>query len=233
MYKKISFIIPVFNEIKTVPQVIEKIKAADVLGLEKEIILIDDYSTDGTKEYLKNISEPNIKVFFQERNQGKGACLKLGFAQATGDIIIIQDADLEYDPADVSKIIDVFQKNPNVNVVYGSRYLTKSTDHKFWHTKFNQLFTVFSNLLTGQHLTDVMTCYKAFRRDVLDKIYPKLESKRFGFEPEVTLKIARLGIKITEVPISYNSRGKSEGKHMDLGGQIESLLILIKYWIKK
>jgi glycosyltransferase involved in cell wall biosynthesis len=228
MYKKISFIVPVFNEIKTVPQIIEKIKAADVSGLVKEIILVDDYSTDGTREYLKNISEPNIQVFFKEQNQGKGACLKLGFAQATGDIVIIQDADLEYDPAEVGKIIDVFQKDPKVSVVYGSRYLTKSHEHKFWHTKFNQLFTAFSNLLTGQHLTDIMTCYKAFDRAVLNKIVPMLRSQRFGFEPEVTVLISKLGYKIKEVPISYIPRNTKEGKHMNFKANLECLLVLVK-----
>jgi len=231
MYNKISFVVPVYNEIKTLEQVLTKIKQADVRGLDKEIVLVDDKSTDGSREFLQRLNDPDTKIILQPENKGKGACLKTGFAKASGDLIIVQDADLEYDPADVGKIIDVFL-NSDTNVVYGSRYLVKNNSLKFWHTFFNKFFTSFSNLLTGQHLTDVMTCYKAFNRQALDKILPMLESQGFGFEPEVTVKISKLGYQISEVPIAYQPRKKADGKHMDLGSQIESFLILLKYWLK-
>ena len=165
-----------------------------------------------------------------EKNQGKGAAIHTGFAKASGDIAVIQDADLEYDPKDLEKVLQPFLES-EAKVVYGSRYLNPSRALGFWHSFFNQLFTSFANFLIGQKITDIMTCYKAFNREVLDEIVPKLESQRFGFEPEVTAKVSKLGYKIIEVPVSYNPRSRHQGKHMNFQGQVESLLALLKYTV--
>jgi len=231
-YRKVSIVIPIYNERGTIEQVLNQVRQAEVLGLEKEIILIDDNSTDGTKEFLRNLNDSSLKIIFQDTNQGKGAALHTGFATATGDIAVIQDADLEYDPAEIAKVLEPIVKS-NAQVVYGSRYLNPRQALGFWHSFFNKLFTNFGNILIGQKITDLMTCYKAFSREVLDQITPRLESERFGFEPEVTAKVSRLGYKIIEVPISYQPRSKHQGKHMNFQGQIESLWALLKYTLIK
>jgi glycosyltransferase involved in cell wall biosynthesis len=231
-YRKVSIVIPIYNEQATIEQVLDLVKKVSVLGLEKEIILVDDFSTDGTREILEKIHEPNIKVIFLPENQGKGAALHSGFIAATGDIALIQDADLEYDPHEIEKVLRPFFEY-NAQVVYGSRYLEPTTGLNFLHTQFNKLFTNVGNILMSQRITDIMTCYKAFSREVVDKVFdkvfPTLESKRFGFEPEVTAKVTKLKYKIFEVPISYKPRNHHQGKHMNFRGQIDSLLALIKY----
>jgi glycosyltransferase involved in cell wall biosynthesis len=227
-YKKVSIVVPVYNEKGTIEQVLELVKKANVLNLEKEIILVDDFSTDGTREYLESLIDPSLKIIYHQKNQGKGAALHTGFASATGGIVVVQDADLEYDPAEIEKVLKPFFER-QASVVYGSRYLDPSQGLGFWHSFFNKSFTQVGNILIGQKITDIMTCYKAFSREVLNKIVPKLESERFGFEPEITAKVSRLGYKIVEVPISYQPRTKNEGKHMNFQGQIESLLALVKY----
>ncbi len=227
-HQKVSIVIPVYNEKETIEQVLSGVRSAGVLSLEKEIILVDDFSTDGTREILENLNDPNLKIIYQNENRGKGAALHAGFAAATGDIAVIQDADLEYDPIEIEKVLKPFF-DTEAKVVYGSRYLNPSQGLGFWHSFFNRLFTSVGNFLIGQKITDIMTCYKAFDREVIDKVFSKLESQRFGFEPEVTAKISKLGYAIYEVPISYQPRSKNEGKHMNFQGQIESLLALIKY----
>ncbi len=229
---KVSIIIPVYNERSTIEQVLAEVKKASVLGLEKEIILIDDYSTDGTREFLRNLNDPNAKIFLQDKNRGKGAALHRGFDEATGDIIIVQDADLEYDPAEIQKVLKPLVDS-QAEVVYGSRYLDQSEGLGFWHSQFNKIFTLVGNILIGQNITDLMTCYKAFSRKALNSVKDKLQSERFGFEPEVTARITKAGYKIMEVPISYKPRSRGEGKHMNFKGQIESLGALIKYSLKK
>jgi glycosyltransferase involved in cell wall biosynthesis len=229
-YKKVSIIIPVYNERSTIEQVLAQVKLALTAGLEKEIILVDDCSTDGTTQMLKNLTDRSLKIFFHESNQGKGAALKTGFEQASGDIVVIQDADQEYDPAEIEKVIDPIVHS-GAQVVYGSRYLKPSEGLGFWHSFFNQVFTRVGNLLTGQKVTDLMTCYKAFNRAALNSFLSKLESRRFGFEPEVTARVSRAGFQIIEVPISYHPRSHTEGKHMNLKGELESLWSLIKYSI--
>jgi glycosyltransferase involved in cell wall biosynthesis len=229
---KISIIIPVYNEEKTIEELLNQVLKAPVLGSEKEIILVDDNSSDRTREFLKNLNNPDITIIYHDVNQGKGAAIHTGFAKATGDIVVIQDADLEYNPNEIESILQPFFSN-NAKVVYGSRYLKPSEVLGFWHSFFNRAFTYVGNLLIGQRITDLMTCYKAFSREVLDKILPNLESKRFGFEPEVTAKVSKLGYKIYEVPVSYNPRTVDEGKHMNLRGQLESLFALIKYSLLK
>lgn len=228
VYKKVSIVIPIYDEEKTIKQVLGAVRSANVLGLEKEIILVDDFSTDGTRAILQNLNDSTLKIIYLPENRGKGAALHEGFAAATGDIAVIQDADLEYDPAEIEKVLRPFIES-DAKIVYGSRYLVPSEGLGFWHSLFNKLFTQVGNILIGQKITDIMTCYKAFDREIIDKVFPTLESKRFGFEPEVTAKISKLGFKIMEVPISYQPRTHHQGKHMNFKGQIESLLALIKY----
>ena len=231
-YQKVSIIIPVYNERATIETLLSQVQAADTLGLEKEIILVDDHSTDGTKEFVKNLNYPKLKVLVHEKNQGKGGALHTGFDAATGDIVVIQDADLEYDPEEIHKVLQPFFDS-NAQVVYGSRYLNPSEGLGFWHSFFNKAFTQLGNLLIGQKITDLMTCYKAFTRPALSSFVSKLESKRFGFEPEVTARVSKAGFKIVEVPISYSPRSHGEGKHMNFKGQVESLGALIKYSLFK
>lgn len=227
-YETVSIVIPIYNERSTIERVLEQVKTASTFNLNKEIILVDDCSTDGTIALLKNLDDPSLKIYFHAQNQGKGAALKTGFEQAIGEIVMVQDADLEYDPAEIQKVLRPFLER-NADVVYGSRYLEPSAGLDFWHSLFNKSFTRFSNLLLGQAITDLMTCYKAFNRVALNQFLPRLKSKRFGFEPEVTARLAKAGFKIIEVPISYKPRSKGEGKHMNFKGQLESLAALIRY----
>jgi len=231
-YKKISVVIPVYNEINTIKDIIDQVILANTFNIEKEIIIVDDHSTDGTSELLLKLNHPAIKLLTLASNQGKGAALKKGFEVARGDIVVIQDGDSEYNPQELHKVIRPILEQ-SAKVVYGSRYLASSPGLGFWHSLFNKLFTRLGNALTGLDLTDLMTCYKAFDREVLNSFLQRLESKRFGFEPEVTARIAKAGFKIIEVPVSYKPRSSEEGKHMNLKGQVESLLALIKYSVFK
>ena len=209
---KVSVVIPVFNEKGTIEQVLNRVLAAPFPeGAETEILVVDDGSTDGTREILKGWPQSDhVLMIFQERNAGKGAALRAGFERATGDIVIVQDADLEYDPAEYPVLLGPILDG-RADVVYGSRFL--SGPHRvmfFWHYVGNRFLTLLSNVLTNLNLTDMETCYKVFKMEVLRKI--KLESDRFGFEPEITAKVARLGCRIFEVPISYSGRDYAEGK---------------------
>lgn len=229
-YSKVSIVIPVYNERRTILSVLDVVLKAPVCGLEKEIILVDDCSTDGTRDLLGEIKNPHVRLVFQKQNGGKGAALQSGFKHASGDIIIVQDADLEYDPFEYELLIEPFLKN-KAEVVYGSRYLKSGLRQvpRFWHTAFNKLFTMFSNALTNIYLTDAQTCYKVFSKKVLNKDMLNLQSKRFGFDPEFTSKIARGGYKIMEVPVSYYPRSSQAGKHMNFKSQLETVWCLIKY----
>lgn len=229
-YQKVSIIIPVYNELSTIQTVLDQVRSVPTYSLQKEIVLVDDHSTDGTAEFVKNLNDPQVRIFIHEQNQGKGGALHTGFKLATGDIVVIQDADLEYDPNEIESVLMPIM-DQDAEVVYGSRYLKQAAGLGFWHSFFNKLFTRFSNLLTGQSLTDIMTCYKAFSRTSLTLVVDRLESKRFGFEPEITMKISRAGLKIVEVPVNYFPRSKGQGKHMNFKGQVESLWALIKYSI--
>lgn len=208
---KISIIIPVFNEINTLKQILEKVENTEFCSLEKEIILVDDGSTDGTRELLRKDFEEKYKILFHAKNMGKGAAVRTALYYATGDIIAIQDADLEYNPADYDKLIKLII-NDKADVAYGSRFLdTESRKRfKFFQYMGNKSLTFFTNLLFGVGLTDMETCYKAFRADVIRNI--SVKSNKFDFEPEITAKILKLKYHLQEVPISYNGRCYSEGK---------------------
>jgi glycosyltransferase involved in cell wall biosynthesis len=223
---KLSVIVPVYNEQKTIEQVIHRIRAVN-LGLEKEIIVIDDGSTDGTREVLQSLTLPELQVVLQEKNEGKGSALRAGFDRAEGDIILIQDADLEYDPREYPRLLEPILDG-RADVVYGSRFL--GGPHRvlyFWHYIGNRFLTTFSNMLSNLNLTDMETCYKVFRRDVLRKI--RLKSPRFGFEPEVTVKLAKLRCRIYEVPISYSGRDYTEGKKIGWKDGLAALFHLIRF----
>ncbi len=222
---KISVVIPVYNEAKTISEVVSRVHAVP-LGLEKEIIIVDDGSTDGTKLRLEEISRGNnVRVICHERNQGKGAALRTGFKQVSGDIVIIQDADLEYDPKEYPKLLEPILDG-RADVVYGSRFL--GGPHRvlfFWHYMGNQFLTLISNALSNLNLTDMETCYKVFKSDVLKHI--TLKSNRFGFEPEFTVKIAKKRFRVYEVPISYSGRDYSEGKKITWRDGIAAIFTII------
>jgi glycosyltransferase involved in cell wall biosynthesis len=223
---KLSVIIPVYNEKNTVNKLIQLVQDVE-LEMEKEIILIDDGSTDGTREILKNLKFPNVKVKLHETNQGKGAALRTGFSLATGDFVIIQDADLEYDPREYSKLLTPLLDG-RADAVYGSRFLGgPHRVHFFWHYIGNKMLTTFSNILSNLNLTDMETCYKVFRKEILDKI--TLKSKRFGIEPEITLKLARQKCRIYEVPISYSGRDYAEGKKIGWKDGVAAIFHLIRF----
>ena len=206
---RLSVVIPVYNEVETIQEIVSRVQAVD---LEKEIIIVDDGSTDGTREHLQEISlaQKNVRVFYHDRNQGKGAALRTGFELTTGDIVIIQDADLEYDPTEYPVLLGPILDG-RADIVYGSRFL--GGPHRvlfFWRYLGNKFLTLLSNALTNLNLTDMETCYKVFRREVLSDI--QFKSNRFGFEPEFTAKIARKDFRIYETPISYSGRTYAEGK---------------------
>jgi glycosyltransferase involved in cell wall biosynthesis len=222
---KLSVVIPVFNERNTVPEVVRRVRQVD---LRKEIIIVDDCSTDGTRAVLQELPpSEDLKIIFQPWNMGKGAALRRGFEEVSGDIVVIQDADLEYDPADYPALIQPILDD-KADVVYGSRFL--GGPHRvlfFWHSVGNRLLTTFSNMLNDLNLTDMETCYKVFRTDVLRKI--RLRENRFGFEPEFTAKAARARCRIYEVPISYHGRDYAQGKKIGWKDGIAAVYFIIKY----
>ena len=222
----LSVIVPCFNEISTIETVISKIQNSPVET--KEIIIVDDYSTDGSRELLKKIDAKNIKKIFHKKNLGKGAALYSGIAIAEGEIIIIQDADLEYDPNEFPVVISPIIEN-KADVVYGSRF-QGGQPHRvvyFWHSVGNGFLTLLSNIFTDINLTDMETCYKAFRREIIKNI--KIEEKRFGFEPEITAKISKLNCRIYEVGISYYGRTYKEGKKIGWRDGIRAIWCILKY----
>jgi glycosyltransferase involved in cell wall biosynthesis len=222
---KLSVVIPVFNEQATIREIYECIKAVDI---DKEIIFVDDGSTDGSREILQSLAGDSTLIVLHDCNRGKGAALRSGFQHARGDIVIIQDADLEYDPSQYHKLIRPILDG-KADVVYGSRFVTG--DYRrvlfFWHMVGNNLLTLLSNLFTNINLTDMETCYKVFRRDVLEKI--TIEEDRFGFEPEITAKIAKLKLRIYEMGISYSGRTYSEGKKIGWKDGVSAVRCIIKY----
>jgi len=230
--EKVSIVIPVYNEMSTLVDILEEVKKADTLGLKKEIILVDDFSTDGTRDLLKKVSGPDIRVFYHEENKGKGAALRSGFSEATGDVIMIQDADLEYDPNEYKILLKLFVED-KADVVYGSRFKGSGSGRVmyFWHYMGNKFLTILSNMFTNINLTDMETCYKVFRKEILDQI--KIEENRFGFEPEITAKIAKIkGVRIYEVGISYFGRTYEEGKKIGWRDGVRALYCIIKYGLQ-
>ena len=224
---KLSIVIPVYNEKETI---LELIKKVDSVNLEKEIILVDDASTDGTRDILKSLGDKKYKIFFHDVNQGKGAALRTGFKHVTGNIVIVQDADLEYDPNEYGKLIAPILDG-KADVVFGSRFL--SGPHRvllFWHYLGNKILTTLSNIFSNLNLTDMETCYKVFKAEILKDL--NLKSNRFGFEPEFTAKVAKRKYKIYEVPISYYGRDYSEGKKITWKDGIVAIWCIIKYRLK-
>ncbi len=221
----LSVVIPIFNEEATLCTILARVTAIPV---PKEIILVDDCSTDGTHDILRSLQRAeDTKVVFKPVNEGKGAALRTGFAMATGDVVIIQDADLEYDPRDIPKLLKPIVEQ-RADVVYGSRFLGDELRDPSWLHRFgNALLTKASNLLTGYRLTDMETCYKAFRRDVLEGV--SIRQNRFGFEPEVTAKISRRGCRLIEIPISYDGRGYDEGKKIGLRDALNAFYCIVRY----
>ena len=208
---KVSIVMPCFNEIDTIEPIIQKVLQVE-LPLARELVIVDDYSTDGTRDYIQTLNDRDeIKVVLHEVNQGKGAALRTGFAHASGDIIIIQDADLEYEPNEYLKLLKPILDG-RADVVYGSRFAGGETHRVlyFWHSVVNKTLTLFSNMFTGLNLTDMEVCYKVFKREILEGM--TLKSNRFGFEPEFTVKVAKKKLRIYEVPISYSGRTYAEGK---------------------
>jgi glycosyltransferase involved in cell wall biosynthesis len=224
---KVSVLIPVYNEKNTVRQLVERVHAVDV-GVEKEILIVDDASTDGTREILKSLPMNDLRVLYHRENQGKGAAIRTGVNACSGEIIIVQDADLEYDPAEYPKLLKPILED-KADVVYGSRFVGGECHRVvyFWHYVGNKALTIISNMFTNLNLTDMETCYKVFRAQVLKGI--TLEENRFGFEPEVTAKMAKSQWRIYEVGISYYGRTYEEGKKIGWKDGVRALYCILKY----
>lgn len=241
----LSIIIPVYNEERTLQKLINAVEAV-VLPLKKEIILIDDGSTDGTREILKqlihsfnittfSVVNPQVdyRVIFQDKNKGKGAATKRGFQEATGDIVLIQDADLEYNPQEFPQLIKPITEG-RADVVYGSRFLKSEKTHGnniiYKHGYFvSKVLNSFSNVLSGVWLSDMYTCYKVFSKDAINKIHPRLKSKRFGIDPELTAWVGKLHLKVVEVPISYTGRTYGEGKKINWKDGLAAIWHIIRF----
>jgi len=225
--RKLSIVIPVYNEIKTIEALLAKVLSVE-LPLKKEIILVDDASTDGTRQFIETVSSNDVLTVLHENNQGKGAALRSGFKKATGDIVLIQDADLEYNPNEYPKLLKPILEG-KADVVYGSRFVG-SEAHRvlyFWHMLGNKFLTLLSNMFTNLNLTDMETCYKVFRRQIIDNLV--LKENRFGFEPEITSKVAKLKCRIYEVGISYSGRTYEKGKKIGWRDGVWALWCVIKY----
>jgi glycosyltransferase involved in cell wall biosynthesis len=227
---KLSVVIPVYNEAATIKVVIDRVRAA---SLEKEIIVVDDCSTDGTRQALESLpASPDLVLLFHEFNKGKGAALRTGFSEATGDVVVIQDADLEYDPREYQKMLQPILDG-RADVVYGSRFAGGECHRVlyFWHSVGNRFLTLLSNAVTNLNLTDMETCYKMFRREVIQTI--DLQEDRFGFEPEVTAKIAERCCRVYEVGISYSGRTYEEGKKIGWRDGLRAIWCILKYWPRR
>jgi glycosyltransferase involved in cell wall biosynthesis len=223
--KRLSIIIPVFNEEQTILPILKKIQSVKLPGLEKEIIIVNDGSTDKTAGLLKKTRIPRTRILHHEKNRGKGAAIRTAIPHATGDFVIIQDADLEYDPADYLKLLEPLLRNQG-DVVYGSRFLGAYRAFSFWNYAGNKFLTLFANLLFNASLTDIETGYKVFRGSVFRDL--NLKADRFDFDPEVTAKVLKRGLKIHEVPISYNARDFKHGKKITWRDGLIALFCLVR-----
>jgi glycosyltransferase involved in cell wall biosynthesis len=222
-YCKLSVIVPVYNERNTVAEAVQRARSVD-LPLDRELIVVDDGSTDGTRDLLPTLGDSKVQIVFHPANRGKTAAIRTGLAHATGDLVLIQDADLEYDPEDWSKLLTPVLEG-RARVVYGSRFTGRRRNMLVWSEIGNRFLCLLTNVLYGSRLSDVETCYKLFDRQVLQGI--TLRSERFGFEPEVTAKLLRAGESIVEVPISYDGRTRQEGKKISWRDGLETLRILV------
>ncbi len=236
----LSVVVPVYNEASTLPRILERI-AAD--RFPKEIVVVDDGSTDGTRAYLERVQRGEetlagpdgrpvpVRVLYQSRNMGKGAALRRGFSEVRGDIVLVQDADLEYDPRDYPKLLEPILQG-EADVVFGSRFLGgPQRVHLFWHYVGNRFVTLLSNVFTNLNLTDMETCYKAFRREVIEGIAPTLRSNRFGIEPELTAKVARRGYRIYETSITYHGRDYEAGKKITWRDGLAAIWHIVRFRI--
>jgi glycosyltransferase involved in cell wall biosynthesis len=225
MDAKLTLVMPAFNEVKTIEETIKKVVSQDFVN---QLIVVDDGSTDGTRELLNNLNHEKLKIIYHEFNQGKGAALHTGFKEAKGPFIGVQDADLEYDPSDLSKFLPPLL-NGHADAVFGSRFRSGEVGRVlyFWHSLGNRFLTTLSNMTTNINLTDMETCYKVIRKDKLDKI--ELKEKRFGFEPEITAKLASRGARIYEVGISYYGRTYDEGKKIGWKDGVRAVYCIFKY----
>jgi glycosyltransferase involved in cell wall biosynthesis len=226
--KTVSIVIPVYNEAKCIGEVLDRVRQAPSSGLTKELVIVDDGSSDGTREYLAGIQEKDTRCIFHERNQGKGAALRTGFAQASGDIIIVQDADFEYDPADYPQLLQPILEG-KADVVLSSRFLAGQAHRVlyFWHSMGNRGLTLLSNVFTNLNLTDMESGYKVFTRDVIKRV--TIQENRFGFEPEIVAKVARLHCRVYEVGVSYAGRTYQEGKKITWKDGVRALWCIVKY----
>jgi len=227
----LSVVIPCYNEKNTIEEIIKAVRESPYAN--KEIIIVDDFSTDGTRDILREkVEGKGVKVVYHDRNQGKGAALRTGFQHATGDIVIVQDADLEYDPNEYAQIVKPIAEG-KAEVVYGSRFMGGDAHRVvyYWHMVGNWVLTTISNMMTNINLTDMETCYKAFRRDIIDRI--RIEENRFGFEPEITAKVAKLKCRIYEVGISYYGRTYEEGKKICWKDGLRAIWCILKYNLLK
>lgn len=226
--KTLSIIIPVYNEKDTIEEIIRRIKDVPLKNIEKEIIVIDDGSTDGTRDIIKKID--GVKCLFNKTNKGKGGGVKLGFENATGDILIIQDGDLEYNPSEYPKLIEPILSK-QAQVVYGTRFMSGCPHAvlRFHHYFANRFLTFLSNICSGIFLTDMETCYKVFHKDIYKNLAPRLTGKRFGIEPELTAKIARLNVSVYEVGISYYGRTHKDGKKIGWKDGVAAIWHIINY----
>ncbi|MBN1826145.1 MAG: glycosyltransferase family 2 protein [Candidatus Eisenbacteria bacterium] len=222
----LSVIVPVFNEERTLREIIRRIQEVD---LEKEIVLVDDCSTDGTREILKELEGGNVRVLLHEKNQGKGAAIRTAIPHITGDIAVIQDADLEYNPGEYPRLVRPIVDG-RADVVYGSRFKGEEVRvHLYWHYLGNKTLTTISNMFTNLNLTDMETCYKVFKSDILKSL--PLKANRFGIEPEITAKIARRKYRVYEIPISYDGRDYAEGKKIGWKDGVAAFYYIVRFWL--
>ncbi|MEZ5397206.1 MAG: glycosyltransferase family 2 protein [Bryobacterales bacterium] len=228
---KLTVVIPVYNEAKTVRELVERVLAVE--PADKELVMVDDFSTDGTRDVLEQLAKEhaNIRIFFHEKNYGKGRALRTGFDHAQGDYVIVQDADLEYDPEDYEQLLHPLERGV-ADAVFGSRFLS-TQEHRvlyFWHSVGNRILTLLSNMATDLNLTDMETCYKVFRRELIQAI--PLEEDRFGFEPEITAKVAKARARVYEVGIAYHGRTYEEGKKIGMKDGFRALWCIAKFRLK-
>lgn len=223
---KLSIIISVYNEKGTISEILDRVRGVDIGNIEKEIIIVDDFSNDGSREVLKGEEEKGVIVLYHERNRGKGAAIRTALEHITGDFVIIQDADLEYDPEDYMKLIGPILKG-RADVVYGSRFTGERRNMLFWHWIGNRFLTLITNILYNTTLSDMETCYKLFKAEIIKGL--RIRSNRFNFEPEITAKVMKKGIRIYEVPISYTGREFNEGKKITWKDGFSALWTLVKY----